>query len=86
MAKKPTNEKRQKPEVAVATVTRCPACGSTEREAYSGVVTKELPGIDPQTGGAYTHVIWRRTACRDCGQHRIDRHRENRPASKKRSA
>lgn len=86
MAKKPTNETRKRPEVAFATVTRCPKCDSTEREPYSGVITKELPGIDPQTGEAHTHVIWRRTTCRDCGQHRIDRHRENRPASKKRSA
>lgn len=64
---------------ATTSPTRCRKCGSTRRTAYHGTTTRAITGIDPTTGQPYTHVIWSRTACLDCGQHRMDKRSENRP-------
>ena len=68
----------RKPKVtAAADVSRCPKCGSTEREPYHH--PRELAqGGEDRDGNAYTHVVWRNTACRSCGQARVDRTYENR--------
>jgi hypothetical protein len=42
----------------------------------------EFAGTDTE-GQPFTHTVWRRTKCADCGQFRVDRHRENRPPQKK---
>lgn len=55
---------------------RCPTCGSSDREPYFGVVETEFAGL--HDGLEYTHVINRRTVCKNCGQTRIDRTYENR--------
>jgi len=60
-----------------AAKTRCPACGSTDRESYSGTVVQEFGGITPD-GKPHTHIVRRRTVCRACGQCRVDRFYENR--------
>lgn len=62
--------------------TRCPACGSTEREPYFATVEHEIVGV--RDGRPHTHVVWRRTRCRACSQVRQDRYFENRPAQQKR--
>jgi len=69
---------------AVAIATRCPKCGSTDREPYTGHPTViEHGGIAPD-GAPYTHVVKRRTVCLACGQHRSDTLYENRsPTARK---
>ena len=62
--------------------TRCQSCGSTEREPYFGTIEHSIEGI--RDGQPYTHVVWRRTRCRDCSQIRQDRFFENRPKAKAR--
>ncbi len=58
--------------------SRCPACQSTARTGYQSTTEHAIAG-ELEDGRPYTHVVWRRTACRKCGQHRIDRSYENRP-------
>lgn len=54
--------------------SRCKRCGSSRRRPYqSDPTTLRAGGTDPITGQPYTHVIWRRTSCLDCGQARIDK-------------
>lgn len=56
----------------------CPKCRSTEREPYFGApLEQEFSGTRPN-GQAYTHIVRRRTRCKNCGQARIDRTYENR--------
>lgn len=57
---------------ATAQPSRCPTCGSTEREAYFRTMETEYHGIDP-AGQPYTHILRRWTHCAACGQARIDR-------------
>ena len=80
-----TLPKPAKPSVVEGQRTRCTTCGSTEREPYHGVIEQAIAGVDPKTGQLYTHVVWRRTRCRDCGKNRVDRSYENRPVKKKRA-
>ncbi len=63
-------------QIDVAT-SRCQKCGSTERASYTSKEEVEHGGTDA-AGQPYTHVVWRRTKCLACGQHRIDRSVENR--------
>lgn len=57
--------------------SRCPRCGSTEREPYSGTTAQAYAGTFG--GRPYTHILRRRTRCCACGAARIDRAFENRP-------
>lgn len=52
--------------VSEATVTPsiCPKCGSENREKYFGSTIQEYLG---------ERITRKRTKCRECGQHRIDR-------------
>jgi hypothetical protein len=77
--KRPTEKAKPAPQVQAA-LTRCPACGSTDRESYSGTLTQEFGGVTPD-GKPYTHIVRRRTICRACGQCRVDRFFENRASS-----
>ena len=80
MAKKSTKTEaapKHAPPQVQAALTRCPACGSTDRESYSGTLAQEYGGITPD-GKPHTHIVRRRTACRACGQCRVDRFYENR--------
>jgi len=58
--------------------TRCRKCGSTDREPYFGKRTLDYAGTTPD-GKPYTRVVWRRTVCRSCGQHRMDKSYEYTP-------
>lgn len=64
--------------------TRCQACSSTEREPYWATIEHPIDGV--KDGKPYTHVVWRRTKCRNCGQHRQDRFFENRPGRRRPAA
>lgn len=63
--------------IAHAHPSRCPKCKSTDRAGYGRTRTVESRGTDPETG-PYTHVLFRVTKCRHCGQARTDRSFENR--------
>lgn len=69
-----------KTEIVKVESSRCTACGSTEREPYFGVVETEYCGVTPD-GYAYTHLVRRRTRCRNCLQCRVDCSFENRLTS-----
>ena len=49
----------------------CPKCGSTERTDYSNTTRVAYNGI--HEGKEYSHVVWRTTSCKKCGQRRRDR-------------
>jgi hypothetical protein len=66
------------PYVATVALSRCRACGSTDREGYYGVRVLQMAGA--HEGEPYTHIVWRRTRCRCCGQMRVDRSYEHRRA------
>ena len=58
--------------VQVVEISRCEKCGSTERAPYQPHPrVLATPGI--RDGKPFTHVVWRRTNCTACGQHRIDK-------------
>lgn len=61
-----------------AAISRCPKCGSTERVPYYNRRERAIAGVTPE-GHPYTHVVWRRTRCENCGQVRDDRTYEQRP-------
>ena len=62
---------------ATAVASRCVHCGSTDREPYVNPTEIEVGGIDGN-GHPYTHVVYRSTRCRACGQARRDQCHENR--------
>lgn len=78
--------KKESPPVVVVEPSRCTRCGSTARTGYSGTteVARAIPGETPE-GKPYTHIVWRRTCCRDCGQVRCDKSFENRSKGGKRA-
>ena len=98
MAKKPANKKPvaskpaakpKKPRsrnvpVVQAEVTACGACGSTDRQPYFNVRERAIAGV--RDGKPFTHVLWKRTRCTNCGQIRDDRSYENRLNAPKRRA
>ena len=75
-AGRPVGSKTQK-HVAENSPSRCLKCKSTERTPYSRTRVIESSGTDPRFG-AYTHVVFRVTKCKGCGQARTDRTLENR--------
>jgi hypothetical protein len=76
-------KRKPAPEQSVSQPSRCKKCGSTRREPYHGRKELEFSGQDKE-GKPFTHVVWRRTSCSDCGQARVDRHYENRPQKENR--
>jgi hypothetical protein len=52
--------------------TACPGCASTDRVAYYAVRRADINSRLPD-GRVFNGVTWRRTRCKSCGQHRIDR-------------
>lgn len=77
-AGRPEGSKNKSYDQATANPSRCRPCGSTERAPYMGSpVEHKITGVDLQ-GHHYTHVVFRRTKCLNCGQVRTDRSYENR--------
>lgn len=62
----------QRDEVDVV-VSTCKQCHSTRRTAYGKPQVLDHSGVNPITGRPFNRVVWRRTQCLDCGQHRIDK-------------
>jgi ribosomal protein L32 len=52
-------------------LSKCPKCGSTRRAPYWQKVERAISGV--KDGKLYSKVVWRRTKCLDCGQHRRDK-------------
>lgn len=79
-AGRPKGSTTKKYKVVDSQPSRCPnpECQSTDREPYRDGPHIEMAYCGSQDGKLYTHVVWRRTRCRACGQHRIDRTHENR--------
>lgn len=76
---RPPGSENREYDYVPAEPTRCrvPGCGSTERAPYHHPTEHEIAGVDNE-GKPYTHVVWRRTHCLACGQHRVDKWFENR--------
>ncbi|MEM8738645.1 MAG: hypothetical protein AAGG38_09235 [Planctomycetota bacterium] len=85
---KPTPKKAGRPRgrraapapIVEAELSRCPACGSTQRDRYLSHRESAFGGTRPD-GTPYTHVVWRRCKCSACGQVRTDKTYEHRPAA-----
>lgn len=75
---RPRAPKNRSKEPVTTVLSRCRRCGSTEREPYHGTREVKVAGVDPHSGKPYTHVVWRRTRCKHCGQMRMDRSLEQR--------
>ena len=80
-AGRPEGAKTGNYETAEVVATQCNACSSSNREPYFGKIERGIAGV-LSDGREYSHVVWRRTRCRDCGQARIDRSYENRKGKK----
>jgi len=72
MTRRRTKKSRPSTPIATAVPTRCPRCGSTNRDPYHNTRRLDTTGTLP-CGSVYSAVIWRRTRCHDCGQTRIDK-------------
>lgn len=59
----------------------CPKCGCTDHTPYHNTVERQIEGVTRE-GQSYNLVVWRRTACIGCGQHRSDRSYELRSKPK----
>ena len=75
------SKRRPKRDNVRATISRCNACGSTDRTPYHNRTEQQHRGM--YRGETVTHIIRRRTECAACGQARIDIHGENRAEPEK---
>lgn len=64
-------------ETSTVELSRCKICNSTDRTPYTNPTELEFPGFDP-AGLPFTHIVWRATSCKNCGQARRDKSYENR--------
>lgn len=78
---RPAGSRTKNSPETTAELSRCPKCLSTERAAYTNRHEQAYAGLDG-FNQPFTHIIRQRTHCLDCGQHRIDRSLENRPAKR----
>lgn len=74
---RPKGSKNTRPDLVPATPSHCRTCGSTDREPYHKTTVQQFGGI--HEGRPYTHIVRRWTACKACGQARVDITHENRP-------
>jgi hypothetical protein len=67
-------------ETTVVHPARCPRCDSTEKTVLGSLADQAFAGT--ADGRPYTHIVRRRVRCTTphCGQVRIERTYENRPA------
>jgi hypothetical protein len=76
---RPAGSENRQYDHADASPARCRKCGSTERTRYEQ--TRQIVQDGTTSAGLpFTHVVWRRTCCKACGQWRIDQFFENRRA------
>lgn len=69
---RPKGAKTVKKPESTGLLTRCNACGSTDRERYTNPRSIQQHGIAPD-GSPYNQVTWRHTSCKSCGQVRVDK-------------
>ena len=78
MAKKRTRKgvpNKERDQVLVIP-SHCKKCGSTDREQYQGNISTRY--ISGSVGDFhFNRIVWKRTKCKKCGQHRTDRIYEN---------
>lgn len=77
---RPKGAKNVEVDIVEAPPTACRKCGSTARAPYFNRREVAVSGLCTQTKQPYTSIIYRRTKCLDCGQHRDDRTLVNEPA------
>jgi len=65
---RPVGSKTTERAVAISLPPACPACNSTNREAYKDGIVDERNIAGDIDGRPYNRVVWRRTRCIDCGQ------------------
>ena len=70
---------KSKATVVDADLPRCPECGSTDRTDYNDCNTIEFEGVHERFG-SYSHIVLRRTRCKQCDRARVDRFYEMRRA------
>lgn len=75
--------KDSKPDIVEVSLSRCQKCGSTDRTPYNRTTTIERQIAGEHDGQPFSHVVWRRTSCRNCGQARQDKTFELRNAPAK---
>lgn len=82
-AHRPKGSKNIKRDEVEVHLSRCKKCGSTDREAYvDRPIRLDACGVEPVTNKPYSAVVWRRTRCNNCGQHRTDKSYEFIPDTK----
>jgi ribosomal protein S27AE len=71
---RPKGSRNVKAPVLAATPVACPRCGSTESEKVSGAENRVLAreGTAP-SGQPYTHIVWKRRRCCNCGQQHTEK-------------
>jgi predicted nucleic-acid-binding Zn-ribbon protein len=72
---RPAGRKSQAAEIAEASPSRCPKCGSTEREPYWKKREVEASGTTAD-GHVFDTIVLRWTKCAHCRQTRVDRSHE----------
>jgi hypothetical protein len=77
---RPKGSKNHDVDTVDAPPTACRKCKSTRRAPYWNKRVVEVSGVDSITGQVYTAIVYRRTMCEDCGQHRDDRTPVNEPS------
>ncbi len=71
---RPKGSTNREYETAEVVVSRCLKCGSTNRLRYGEMgEPRVVKHNGVHDGVAYARVVWRKTKCIDCGQHRIDK-------------
>ena len=74
---RPAGTPAERRPVVEARPSRCPNCGSTERERYTRTTWQPIAG-QTSDGEPFTHIACRWTRCSQCGQARVDRAFEQR--------
>jgi hypothetical protein len=74
---RPVGAKTAERDVVLVLPAACVRCHSTERAPYDKIRERAISGRTTD-GRPYTHVVWRKTRCRACGQARVERHYEHR--------
>lgn len=82
---RPKGARNRNVDTVDASTTACLKCGSTRREPYKNRREVIVAGVCPRTGQVYTSILYRRTQCSDCGQHRDDRTLVNKPPRPKKN-
>jgi len=71
---RPKGSRNVKAPVLAATPVACPRCGSTDGERVGGTEDRVIAqGGTTPSGQPYTHIVWKRRRCLNCGQQRTEK-------------